>query len=106
MKDSIFALSMVLCVPFALNAFAEGPIKDQVFAEDAFISSWESLAAWECPEWFKDAKFGIWVHWRPQCEAEDGEAMHGHGLSLPSSSMGNPLKRMVINLTQTVQNQK
>jgi len=25
------------------------------------------------PEWFKDAKFGIWAHWGPQCQAEDGD---------------------------------
>ncbi|MCF0203598.1 MAG: alpha-L-fucosidase, partial [Bacteroidaceae bacterium] len=25
------------------------------------------------PEWFKDAKFGIWAHWGPQCLAEDGD---------------------------------
>ncbi|MBR5736616.1 MAG: alpha-L-fucosidase [Bacteroidales bacterium] len=33
----------------------------------------ESLSAWECPEWFRDAKFGIWAHWGPQCEPEDGD---------------------------------
>ena len=26
---------------------------------------WASLSQWECPEWFKDAKFGIWAHWGP-----------------------------------------
>ena len=39
----------------------------------AFLPEWESLSAWECPEWFKDAKFGIWAHWGPQCHAEDGD---------------------------------
>jgi alpha-L-fucosidase len=38
-----------------------------------FGNDWESLSAWECPEWFKDAKFGIWAHWGPQCQAEDGD---------------------------------
>ena len=33
----------------------------------------ESLSAWECPAWFRDAKFGIWAHWGPQCEPEDGD---------------------------------
>ncbi len=33
----------------------------------------ESLSAWECPEWFRDAKFGIWAHWGPQCQPEDGD---------------------------------
>ena len=39
----------------------------------AFTPDWQSLSAWECPEWFKDAKFGIWAHWGPQCQAEDGD---------------------------------
>lgn len=26
----------------------------------------ESLRQYQCPEWFRDAKFGIWAHWGPQ----------------------------------------
>lgn len=33
----------------------------------------ESLMDWECPEWFRNAKFGIWAHWGPQCQPEDGD---------------------------------
>ena len=25
------------------------------------------------PDWFRDAKFGIWAHWGPQCEPEHGD---------------------------------
>lgn len=46
---------------------------DMPFEEGRYAASWESLSQWECPEWFKDAKFGIWAHWGPQCEAEDGD---------------------------------
>ena len=38
-----------------------------------FSPAWSELSAWECPEWFKDAKFGIWAHWGPQCHAEAGD---------------------------------
>jgi len=31
-----------------------------------FEPTFESLAARECPDWFRDAKFGIWSHWGPQ----------------------------------------
>lgn len=35
--------------------------------------SWEALAAeYTCPEWFRDAKFGIWFHWGPQAVPEQG----------------------------------
>ncbi len=35
--------------------------------------SWDSLLQYECPEWYRDAKFGIWNHWSPQCVPEDGD---------------------------------
>jgi len=38
-----------------------------------FQPTWESLKQYQCPEWFRDAKFGIWAHWGPQCEPEDGD---------------------------------
>jgi alpha-L-fucosidase len=41
--------------------------------QGAYEPTWESVAQWECPEWFKNAKFGIWAHWGPQCQAEDGD---------------------------------
>ena len=35
--------------------------------------SWQELAdSYECPEWFRDAKFGIWFHWGPQAAPEQG----------------------------------
>jgi alpha-L-fucosidase len=36
--------------------------------------SWESFAArYRVPQWFRDAKFGIWAHWGPQCQPEWGD---------------------------------
>lgn len=32
-----------------------------------FEATWESLQQYNCPQWFRDAKFGIWAHWGPQC---------------------------------------
>ena len=34
---------------------------------------WESLLHYEAPEWYRDAKFGIWAHWSPQCVPEAGD---------------------------------
>lgn len=39
----------------------------------SYDPEWKSLSQWECPEWFMDAKFGIWAHWGPQCHAEAGD---------------------------------
>ncbi|MBO4444170.1 MAG: alpha-L-fucosidase [Bacteroidaceae bacterium] len=46
---------------------------DVPVATGPYSADWESLAAWECPEWFRDVKFGIWAHWDPQCQAEAGD---------------------------------
>ena len=31
-----------------------------------FQPTFESLKTYQCPDWFRDAKFGIWSHWGPQ----------------------------------------
>ena len=31
-----------------------------------FESTWGSLKQYQCPDWFRDAKFGMWAHWGPQ----------------------------------------
>ena len=31
----------------------------------AYEPNWDSLGRHACPEWFKDAKFGIFIHWGP-----------------------------------------
>ncbi len=35
--------------------------------------TWESLLQYDAPEWYRDAKFGIWAHWSPQCVPEAGD---------------------------------
>jgi len=38
-----------------------------------FEPTWESLRTYECPQWFRDAKLGIWSHWGPQVVAMYGD---------------------------------
>ncbi|HEX6432126.1 MAG TPA: alpha-L-fucosidase [Niastella sp.] len=42
-------------------------------AAGPFKASWESLQNYAVPEWYRNAKFGIWAHWGPQCEPEHGD---------------------------------
>ncbi len=37
--------------------------------------TWASLQQHKVPEWFRDAKFGIWAHWGPQCVEGSGDWM-------------------------------
>jgi alpha-L-fucosidase len=39
-----------------------------------FTPSWSSLVdGYRTPDWFRDAKFGIWAHWSAQCVPEMGD---------------------------------
>ncbi|RKR07970.1 alpha-L-fucosidase [Maribacter vaceletii] len=38
-----------------------------------FDSSWKSLEQYQCPEWFQDAKFGIWTCWNPYAVTGAGD---------------------------------
>jgi alpha-L-fucosidase len=46
----------------------------RTIAAGPFQPTWESLTQnYRCPEWFRDAKFGIWAHWTAQCVPEQGD---------------------------------
>ena len=62
--------------------FAGGPIAGP------FRPNWESLKAYRYPDWFRDAKFGIWAHWTPQCVPEQGD-WYARGMYVQGSSQYN-----------------
>jgi alpha-L-fucosidase len=47
--------------------------RDTTIQTGPFDPTWESLRTYETPDWFRDAKFGIWAHWGPQCVAMCGD---------------------------------
>jgi len=49
-------LGLISCNP-------AGDSQSQSMEKVPFEATWESLQNYECPEWFKDAKFGIYTHW-------------------------------------------
>jgi alpha-L-fucosidase len=55
-------------VPTVIVNTAREPV-----AAGPFAPNWDSLRGYEAPEWFRDAKFGIWAHWGPQCEPGMGD---------------------------------
>ena len=50
-----------------------GPPQLPPTADGPFQPDWNSLTNYQTPEWFRDAKFGIWAHWGPQCQPEHGD---------------------------------
>jgi len=48
---------------------------DEPMAKGPYTPDWESLRTYIVPDWFRDAKFGIWAHWEPQCVEGSGDWM-------------------------------
>jgi alpha-L-fucosidase len=57
-----------------MSSFAQSAPPARSIAAGPFKGSWESLiGGYKCPDWFRDAKFGIWAHWTAQCVPEQGD---------------------------------
>jgi alpha-L-fucosidase len=59
-------LAAVTLAPAQQNSPAVAAQLQRVRAGDArgpFAPTWESLGAYRTPDWFRDAKFGIFLHW-------------------------------------------
>ena len=76
-----------LCLPKAFSQTTPGPVADAPaappippaptpitapagfgVAPGPFQPTLESLSNYQVPDWYRDAKFGIWAHWGPQCQ--------------------------------------
>jgi alpha-L-fucosidase len=84
MKTSANLKTVIVCsgIVATLAACASAQTKIQTtgstnvirdIATGPFQPTWNSLTNYQTPEWFRDAKFGIWAHWGPQCEPEEGD---------------------------------
>jgi alpha-L-fucosidase len=61
----------ILAVIISLNLSAQkGKLP---VADGPFKATDESLLQYKYPEWFRDAKFGIWAHWGPQAVPRQGD---------------------------------
>jgi alpha-L-fucosidase len=64
--------SLWLSQAFANNIFEQKYINEPI-AKGPFKPTWESLQNYKTPEWYQNAKFGMWAHWGPQCQPEAGD---------------------------------
>ena len=46
---------------------------DLAITPGKFTGTMDSLTNYDCPQWFRDAKFGIWAHWGPQAVPMEGD---------------------------------
>lgn len=63
---------LILARQAAAVGFLSGTSKMN-YQEGPFLPNWDSLQKYRIPEWFRDAKFGLWAHWGPQCQPEAGD---------------------------------
>lgn len=62
--------------PLILNIDSVSEEKlDFPITDGPFEPSWESISKnyGKFPEWFREAKFGIWIHWGPQVSGKSGD---------------------------------
>lgn len=63
-RRDVLGLAAVLGLPAPLRANLVGPV----------AATPEGLReAYEVPDWYRDAKLGLWAHWGPQCAPEAGD---------------------------------
>jgi alpha-L-fucosidase len=64
--------ALALCKTSAAANFMTDISNEQIIS-GPFAPSWSSLQQYQAPEWFRNAKFGIWAHWGAQCQPEAGD---------------------------------
>src|SRR5579859_2267776 len=62
--------SLLMQTPTNVSSAAELELP---IAAGPFQPTPESLKQYRYPDWFRDAKFGIWAHWGPQAVPMDGD---------------------------------
>ena len=77
-KQSLLALAIISAI--STSAMAQDNLilvseQDEKMMEGQFEPTWESLKNYKTPDWFRNAKFGIWAHWGPQCVEGSGDWM-------------------------------
>jgi len=72
MKASVAVAAAATIYKPALAQSTSGPARP--IAPGPFSATWESLVAnYKTPDWYRDAKFGMWAHWTAQCVPEQGD---------------------------------
>ena len=64
---------LIITPMFIATLISCGPHNEKMM-EGPYTPDWESLSQYgEAPDWFRNVKFGIWAHWGPQCQPEQGD---------------------------------
>ncbi len=58
---------------------------DKAARQGPFRPDWQSLKSYEAPEWYKDAKFGIFIHWGVYSVPAFGNEWYPRNMYIPDS---------------------
>src|SRR5436190_1618035 len=64
---------LTMAAGIALLFSAQGQAQELSVNKGPFKPTEESLKEYKYPDWFRDAKFGIWAHWGPQAVPRQGD---------------------------------
>jgi alpha-L-fucosidase len=67
------ALSVLSAAAVTVIRKSEGVAAALDIQKGPFTGTRESLGRYRVPEWFRDAKLGLWAHWGPQSAPEQGD---------------------------------
>lgn len=72
-KNCLLQLSVTIIFMLLMTGSAKGQTGNLPIAEGPYKPTDESINQFRYPEWFRDAKFGIWAHWGPQAVPRKGD---------------------------------
>ena len=88
MKPRVIFTALAQAVFLTLPAVAAEPTvasspspEATSLARGPFESDWKSLQRYRAPDWFRDAKFGIWAHWGPQVVPRQGGGWYSRSMT-------------------------
>src|SRR5687767_15983476 len=83
-RDMLASSAALMALPSALRAQPAGPV----------AATPEGLrAAFTVPDWYRDAKLGLWAHWGPQCAPEAGD-WYGRHLYVEDNAQAEVHRRL------------
>ena len=72
-REAVGVLAGVIPALHGSASFAAQTGPQAQIMSGPFQPTSKSLSAYQVPDWFRDAKFGIWAHWTAQCVPEQGD---------------------------------
>src|SRR5450631_2000643 len=67
------AILALASAPIPAQDAKPAPISNLPIAKGKFQPTDESFKQYQYPDWFRDAKFGMWAHWGPQAVPRQGD---------------------------------